>query len=76
MAASSLPEPGKVVRGTEIGPCVNSCKHTDCAQTRAMAESICRFCDKPIGYEISFYNDKQGDKDSLVHAVCLEGQDG
>lgn len=71
MAASTLPEPGKVVRGTEIGPCVDPCEHTDCAQTREMAASICRFCNEPIGYEVRFYTDPDN-KEHLVHALCLE----
>ena len=41
--------------GTEVGPCKEECKHTDCAVTRVMAESLCIHCNKPIGYEKKFY---------------------
>ena len=55
MAASVLPEPGKVVRGVEIGPCKGACTHTDCASTRRMAGASCAICGKPIGYGVRFY---------------------
>jgi len=34
-----------------------------------MAESICHFCQKPIGYDKRFYMEL--DK-TLVHAICFE----
>lgn len=37
------------------------------AGSRAMAEAVCRFCDRPIGYDARLYND-----DGYVHAPCLE----
>jgi hypothetical protein len=61
MAASTLPEPGKVVRGEEIGPCKDVCEHTDCATTRRMAAADCAICGKPIGYETRFYNSNPED---------------
>ena len=54
MASGFLPEPGKVVRGEEIGPCVKPCQHKDCAQTRQMAAAPCIHCGEPIGYETAF----------------------
>jgi hypothetical protein len=69
MAAGTLPTPGKIVNGMEIGPCVNeSCVHLDCAKTRNMATMECPYCDKPIGYETPFYMDG----DQLMHALCHE----
>ncbi len=62
MAAGVLSAPG-----TEFGTCAEPCLHTDCAATRSIAETICRFCDKPIGYDRRFYNDA-----GYVHASCLE----
>jgi hypothetical protein len=62
MAAAVLSAPG-----TEFGTCAEPCLHTDCAGTRSIAETICRFCDKPIGYDRRFYNDA-----GYVHASCLE----
>ncbi len=51
MGYNVLPEPG-----SEHGPCQDGCEHRDCAWTRKAAESICRFCDKPIGYDRGFYS--------------------
>jgi hypothetical protein len=62
MAAGVLSAPD-----TEFGTCAEPCLHTDCAETRSIAETICRFCDKPIGYLRRFYNDA-----GYVHASCLE----
>ncbi len=67
MAAGRLPSPGKVVRGTEIGPCVEPCAHTDCAATRATAAALCKWCGKPIGYETGYF---EGD-DGTEHELCL-----
>jgi hypothetical protein len=64
MAAGVLSPPG-----TKVGPCLEPCKHRDCAETRRMAESACTICGKPIGYDTRFYRD---DTDSYVHAVCFE----
>lgn len=68
MAAGRLPAPG-----TELGPCVPSCGHTDCAETRTMAATSCFLCGKPIGYETSLY--QEPDK-RLVHAACMEERHG
>jgi hypothetical protein len=63
-----LPKPGQVVRGREIGPCVDeSCKHVDCAQTRARAAQECVHCKKPIGYGVPMYYLPDG---ALAHADC------
>jgi hypothetical protein len=62
VAAGVLSKPG-----TEYGPCNQPCHHTDCAGTRTIAETVCRFCDKPIGYDRRFYNDE-----GYVHASCFE----
>ena len=62
MAAGVLSAPG-----TEFGTCAEPCLPTDCAGTRSIAETICRFCDKPIGYDRRFYNDA-----GYVHASYLE----
>ena len=70
MAVSILPAPG-----TEYGPCESECQHRDCAQTRQMATEVCRFCDKPIGFGVSFYDDPEkpdSNVSGLVHAICLE----
>ena len=73
MAAGTLAAPG-----TKYGPCKKECKHTDCTNTRQMAESICPECKKPIGYETRFYKLHKGellpgsDFEGLVHAACIE----
>ncbi len=65
MAASSLPEPG-----SELGPCLPSCKHVDCAATRAMAADRCPYCRQPIGYGRRFY--ELPGSSALAHASCHE----
>lgn len=64
MAAATLPKPG-----TEYGPCEATCEHTDCAETREMAEAVCPLCHETIGFDVRFYN--SADR-GLVHAHCLE----
>ncbi len=65
MAAGRLPPPG-----SEYGPCEDqTCKHIDCAETRRMAASVCRFCKQIVGYERGFYCEQDG---SFVHSSCLE----
>lgn len=44
------PEPG-----TESGPCLEDCQHTDCAQQRKDAASTCVYCWKLIGYGTAVY---------------------
>ncbi len=62
MAAGYLGAPG-----SNAGPCVQECRHTDCAATRAMANAACYLCQEPIGYDVGFYNDPE---DGLVHRLC------
>lgn len=66
MASSQISSPG-----TTFGPCETQCKHTDCEATREMALSVCRLCEKPIGYETQFYSDPMN-RGGFVHAECLE----
>lgn len=63
MAASVLPKPGS----SASAPC-KRCEHTDCRATRAMAQTACRLCDKPIGYETRFNSGWSG---NLAHEACL-----
>lgn len=63
MAAGKIPAPG-----SEYGPCADPCQHIDCAQTRAMAATVCRFCGQPIGYDTRLYDVEH----QLVHADCYE----
>jgi hypothetical protein len=73
MAAGRLPEPG-----TEFGPCEHDCEHKDCAETVAMAASICWRCERPIGFKRRFYRMQDGSEAGasgesyLVHAGCEE----
>lgn len=72
MAAGRLPKPG-----TDFGPCVDpACGHIDCAQTRLMAENLCRYCGKQVGYETRFYTiDVSNGEEKVkttVHALCHE----
>lgn len=73
MAAGRLPKPG-----TEYGPCVDEkCGHIDCTETRSMANFICNYCKKPIGYERGFYilamdGDPKSRDRELVHSSCYQ----
>ena len=67
MAAISIPHPGKVVNGVEIGPCINPCHHIDCASIRRVSETPCGLCGEPIGYDINYFAGDTG----LEHARCL-----
>jgi hypothetical protein len=62
MAAGVLSQPG-----TKYGPCAEPCQHIDCAGSRTIADTVCRYCDKPIGYDRRFYNDE-----GYVDASCSE----
>jgi len=62
MAAGVLSKPG-----TEYGPCAEPCHHIDCAGSRTIADTVCRYCDKPIGYDRRIYYDE-----GYVHASCSE----
>jgi hypothetical protein len=63
MAAAALPAPG-----TEYGPCVEPCEHSDCASTRELAATPCVECHEPIGYDDRFY--QLGDWQHLEHLKC------
>jgi hypothetical protein len=45
--------------------------HSNCAELRWQAASVCRLCSKPIGFEVRMYVDPEDDR-VLVHALCLE----
>ena len=62
MAYATLPKPG-----SEYGPCLPTCSHSDCKQTRTMAATICHICNDPLGYAAPFQQDS---KDRLVHLHC------
>lgn len=49
MAAGFLSKPG-----TKFGPCKELCSHKDCQETRSMAKALCKYCNKPIGYDRGF----------------------
>lgn len=57
--------------GTEFGPCMGNCGHTDCEATRLIAKSGCRYCHQPIGYKDRFYQIDEYGK-SYAHAHCAE----
>jgi hypothetical protein len=66
MGRSCLPKPGSL-----YGPCESQCHHLNCRITRKEANSLCRLCGKPIGYETCFDRDP-GDAMAFAHASCLE----
>ena len=55
MAAVQIAKPG-----TQYGPCIEKCEHTDCDATRKMAQALCSLCEKPIGYGVRFFIDEGG----------------
>ena len=63
MAAGILPKPG-----SKLGPCVETCKHRDCAQTKQDAAQPCRFCQKAIGYGVGFIRARLSG--ALAHDFC------
>lgn len=65
MAAGILQKPG-----TKVGPCKATCKHRDCAQTKSDAATVCRFCQKAIGYGVGFFRSRMSGE--LAHAFCFE----
>ena len=44
MSWSILAKPGN------IGPCLHPCTHTDCAENRRIASTVCPGCKECIGY--------------------------
>lgn len=78
MAAGEVQNPG-----SKYGPCRNECTHIDCKGLREIANSTCRLCKAPIGYENAFYlddehvpptpfDDSVAFKPRYVHALCFE----
>lgn len=69
MAAGILPPPG-----TELGPCLQECEHTDCEATRSMASAVCSLCGEPIGYDVRLFAlyDSDAQIAGYVHALCHE----
>jgi hypothetical protein len=67
MAAGQLQKPG-----TKYGPCKSDCTHRDCAETRTMAEALCRICSYRIGYETLFF--QEGSVRALVHEACVAAE--
>lgn len=65
MAAAYIP-----AEGSEVGPCVESCEHTDCAATRALSKKICDFCKQPIGFDSYYY--ETDTKNDVAHRLCYE----
>ncbi len=68
MAAGSLAKPG-----TEYGPCLDECSHTDCAATRRHAAAECVHCGVAIGYDFRFFNvtpDSEPSWSKLAHMHC------
>ena len=62
MAAGVLSKPG-----TEFGPCAGNCNHTDCEQTKVMAQTGCKYCHQPIGYDRRFF---RFEGHQLAHESC------
>ena len=68
MAAAIVGKPG-----SKYGPCIEVCKHTDCAESRAYACAVCTICGDVIGYERRYYG-APGSDSGIQHASCAEDQ--
>jgi len=72
MAVCKISKPGtRVWHGNqvvEVGPCENPCTHSSCAWLRDVAESPCRLCKTPIGYDTPFFEDP--DDGTVGHERC------
>jgi hypothetical protein len=71
MTVRVIPRPG-----TRSGPCYAWCSHSDCAEARRRAESLCEICGKSIGYGNRYCHAPELlAEGSLVHASCVEESD-
>lgn len=71
MSAMQLPIPG-----TKYGPCLPSCTHIDCLQTRKDADEPCTICGEPIGYDERCFSNTDGEK-NWQHFLCaIRKRDG
>jgi hypothetical protein len=69
MACGTIPKPG-----TELGPCKDVCDHRDCTASRRQANTICRKCGEPIGYDSRFctsYGLPPNQVEGPFHERCL-----
>lgn len=41
--------------GIGLGPCKETCQHTDCAESRQQVKELCAICHAEIGYDVDFY---------------------
>lgn len=63
MPAHVVPLPGE-----KYGPCSGTCNHPECTEMRKIAETPCKYCKEPIGYNKVFYFLAHGE---LAHYSCL-----
>lgn len=68
MAAGIMPEEF----GGKFSPCAPGCNHRDCEALHRRAAAICFHCEKPIGWDVRFYDVGVPGKVSHVHALCEE----
>jgi len=67
MAAGIMPPK----EGGQFSPCA-ACDHRDCEALRRRAAATCFHCEKPIGWDVRFYDVGVPGKVSHVHALCEE----
>lgn len=63
---------GRVSSDSTLGPCVEPCKHKDCAECRVIVAAECVYCGKPIGYDTNFYRESDTPVVNYSHALCAE----
>jgi hypothetical protein len=49
-----------------------TCTHKACVKGHEIAETVCRYCNKPIGYDTRIYFEQSHNKIIPVHAWCAE----
>ncbi len=57
--------------GTPYGPCLEDCRHKECAELRDIASAQCSICGSTIGYLRPFTEDHGG----LAHSACVDDRD-
>ena len=57
--------------GSEYGPCVEPCKHTDCAKNREDLLKTCEICGEIIGADVPMYFVGHAKEGKVEHLRCV-----
>lgn len=53
-----------------VAPCLDSCAHLDCLESKEFVEKPCDLCGKKIGYETKYYLTDHGTNKGQIHFLC------